>query len=464
MFFYCYVLVFWTYRIFPLFSLTCSKINQSCYQQKYQYMKLHKVVVIDGCRTPFLRSGTDYMDLMSYQLGQFAIKGLLVKTGLEPEQVDTVVMGNVISNVKTPNVAREAALTAGVPSKTPCHTVSQACISANRAIADGCLEIMTGRADVVIAGGVDHTSDTPIQFPRKMRKKLFQAQKLKTVGDNLKFVTSLRPSDFAPERPQVAEFTTDRVMGEDCDIMAARFEIAREDQDEFAVRSHQLAAKAHEAGHLPKEMVDVHLPPKFEVIDKDNGVRGDSTIEKVSRLRPAFDRKFGTLTAANSSFLTDGAAVTLLMSEDKAKELGLTPKAEVVDFVFTGQDLKDELLLGPTYAVSELLKRQNMTLDDMDVIEFHEAFAGQILSNLKALASDEFAKENLNRDKAVGVVNMEKFNLWGGSLSIGHPFGATGARLVTTTTNRLIHEKGTYGLLAACAAGAHGHAMLLKRI
>lgn len=424
---------------------------------------MRKVVLIDGCRTPFLRSGTDYMDLMSYQLGQFAIKGLLVKTGIDPKLVDTVVMGNVISNVKTPNVAREAALTAGVPNTTPCHTVSQACISANRAIADGCLEIMAGKADIVIAGGIDHTSDTPIQFPRKMRKKLFKAQRIKTMMDNLKFVFSLRPSDFAPERPQVAEYTTDRVMGQDCDIMAAGFGIERTVQDEFAVRSHQLAAKAHEAGHLPEEMVEVALPPKFEPITRDNGVRGNSTMEKVARLRPAFDKKFGTLTAANSSFLTDGASATLIMSEEKAKELGFIPKAEVVDFAFTGQDLDKELLLGPTYAVAKVLANTGLELSDMDVIEFHEAFAGQILSNLKALASDEFAQKNLDRDKAVGEVDMSKFNLWGGSLSIGHPFGATGGRIMTTTANRLIKEKGKYGLLAACAAGAHGHAMILKR-
>jgi len=424
---------------------------------------MQKVVIIDGARTPFLRSGTDYMDLMSYQLGGFAIKGLLTKTGIDPKMIDSVIMGNVISNVKTPNVARESALMAGVPNTTPCRTVSQACISANRAISDGCLEIMTGQADIVIAGGIDHTSDTPIQFPRKMRKKLFKAQRIKTMGDNLKFLTSLRFSDFVPERPSVSEYTTKKVMGKDCDIMAARFEVSRESQDEFAVRSHQLAAKAHEAGHLPNEITPVNLPPKFKVIDRDNGVRGNSTIEKVAKLRPAFDKKFGTLTAANSSFLTDGGSAVLLMSEEKAKELGLTPKAEVVDFVFTGQRLEDELLLGPAYAVSKLLKRQNMTFDDIDVIEFHEAFAGQILSNLKALASDEFAKENLGRDKAVGEVPMDKFNLWGGSLSIGHPFGATGGRLLTTTANRLEKEGGTYGLLAACAAGAHGHAMLVKK-
>ena len=424
---------------------------------------MKKVVIIDGARIPFLRSGTDYMDLMSYQLGQHAIKGLLIKTGLDPKEIDQVIMGNVISNIQTANVARESALTAGVPERTACHTVSQACISANRAISDGALEIMTGRADVVIAGGVDHTSDTPIQFPRKMRKKLFMAQKNKTLGDNLKWLSKLRFSDFVPQRPKVAEYTTNRVMGQDCEIMAARFQVSREEQDAFAVRSHQLAAKAHEAGHLQEELVEMALPPKFKAVAKDNGVRGDSTVEKVGKLRPAFDKKYGTLTAANSSFLTDGAAATLLMSEDKAKELGFTPKAEVVDFVFTGQRLDNELLMGPAYATSEVLKRTGMTLDQMDVIEFHEAFAGQILANLKALASDDFAKTYLDRETAVGEVNMDKFNLWGGSLSIGHPFGATGSRLVNFAANRLQKEGGTYALLAACAAGAQGHAMIIKR-
>lgn len=426
-------------------------------------MNLKKVVVIDGCRTPFLRSGTDYMDLMSYQLGAFAIRGLLNKTGLDPKLVDQVIMGNTISNIKTSNVAREAALTAGIPNSTPCQTVTLACISANRAISNGCLEIMTGQAEIVIAGGVDHVSDTPIQYPRKMRKKLFKAQKLRGMGDSLKFLTTLRPSDFVPERPKVAEYSTNRTMGQDCDIMAARFQVSREAQDEFSVRSHHMAAKAFEDGYLKSEIVPVSFPPRFKSVDRDNGVRGNTSMEKVSRLRPAFDKKFGTLTAANSSFLTDGAAASLLMSEEKAQELGLTPIAEVIDFVFTGQDLSDELLLGPAYAVSKLLEKVSLSLDNIDVFEFHEAFAGQILANLEALASDEFAQKHLGRDKAVGQVDLTKFNLWGGSLSIGHPFGATGSRLLTTAANRLHAEKGTYAMVAACAAGAHGHAMLIKK-
>lgn len=422
-----------------------------------------KIVVIDGCRTPFLRSGTDYMDLMSYQLGQFAIKGILTKTGLNPKEVGQVIMGTVISNLKTSNVARESAITAGVPNTTPCYTTTMACISANRAISCAYSEMLIGKYDIAIAGGVDLTSDTPITFRKEMRKKLFNAQKLKGFGDTLKFIFSLSYKDFIPERPRVAEFITNRVMGEDCDMMAARFNISRKSQDEFAVRSHQLAAKAWEDGHLSKEVCEVALPPKFKAIDKDNGVRGDSTVEKVAKLRPAFDKKYGTLTAANSSFLTDGAAVSLIATEEKAKALGLTPKAEIIDYVFTGQDLKDELLLGPAYAISQILKANNLELSDVDVLEIHEAFAGQVLANIAALESDEFAKEHLDRDKAVGKVDFSKLNLWGGSLSIGHPFGATGSRLLTTAANRLHAENGTYAILAACAAGAHGHAMLIKR-
>ncbi len=423
-----------------------------------------KVVVVEGCRTPFLRSGTDYMDLLSYQLGGFAIKGLLVKTGIDPKLVDGVILGNVIANVKTPNVAREAALVAGIPHKTPCRTVSQACISANRAIADAYQEIMIGHADIIIAGGIEHISDAPIQFPKKMRKKLFLAQKLKGLGGGMKFLSSLRVSDFIPERPAITEYTTNKSMGSDCDIMAARFGIPRAEQDAYAMRSHQMATEAQQKGFLTEEMVNVKFPPKFNEIQNDNGIRTDSKINKLAKLRPAFDKKFGTLTAANSSFLTDGASAVLLMSEEKAKYLGFIAKAEIVDFTFTGQRLEDELLLGPAYAVYKLLNQHKLTFKNIDVIEFHEAFAGQILSNLKVLASDDFAIKELGLKKSLGEVPMEKFNLWGGSLSIGHPFGATGGRLLTTTCNRLKHEKGTYGLLAACAAGAHGHAMLVKTL
>ncbi len=427
-------------------------------------MSSKKIVVIDGCRTPFLRSGTDYMDLMSYQLGQFAIRGLLNKTGINPAEVGYVVMGTTISNVKTGNVAREAALTAGIPYTSPCHTVTMACISANQAIVSGMHIIESGETDVVIAGGTDCTSDAPILFNKKMRKKLFMAQKLKGAGEILKFVLSLRPSDFKPEAPAIAEFLTNKTMGFDCDTLAARYGVTRKEQDEYAVRSHQLAAKADADGLLAPEITTVETPPKFKPVKKDNGFRADTTLEKISKLKPAFVKEGGTITAANASFLTDGAACVLLMTEEKAQQLGLKPKAYLHSYAFSGCDLKEELLLGPTYAISKLLKKTGMELSRFDVYEFHEAFAGQILANLKCLSSDDFARQKLGRDKAVGTVPMDKFNLWGGSLSLGHPFGATGARLVTTAANRLIKENGKYALLAACAAGAHGHAMILERV
>ncbi|MBX2908772.1 MAG: acetyl-CoA C-acyltransferase [Chitinophagales bacterium] len=422
-----------------------------------------KIVVIDGCRTPFLRSGTDYMDLMSYQLGQFAIKGLLHKTGIAPELIDYVVMGTTIQNVKTGNVARESAVTAGIPQTTPCHTVTMACISANQAIVTGANIIQSGQADFVIAGGTDSCSDAPILFNRPMRKKLFKAQKLKTLGEKLSFFFSLRPKDFAPEAPAIAEFLTNKTMGLDCDILAARYGVKREEQDEFAARSHQLTANAFENGTLSNEVIPVELPPNFKKITKDNGYRGDTTVDKIAKLKPAFVKNGGTITAANASFLTDGAACVLLTTEEKAKELGLIPKSSIYAYNFVAQDMDKELLLGPTYATSKILKQTGLSLSDIDVFEFHEAFAGQILTNLKCMASDSFAKEKLGREKAIGEIPMEKFNLWGGSLSIGHPFGATGARLVTTASNRLHKENGKFALITACAAGGHGHAMILEK-
>ena len=403
------------------------------------------------------------MDLMAYEIGQLAISGLLAKTGIEKSIIDSVVLGTVITNLKTSNVAREAALTAGIPHTTPCHTVTQACISANRAIASAIGEIKTGISEVVIAGGVDNTSDTPIGFRREMRKKLFKAQKLKSIKDQLKFISSLRIKDFLPEKPTISEFTTGKTMGQDCDTLAAKYKVSRKEQDEYAILSHNLADKAWEDGHLSNEVVPVQVGKKFNYIHRDNGIRPGSSLEKLSKLRPAFDKKNGTLTAANSSYLTDGAAVVLLMKESKAKELGLKPKAEIIEMCFTGQELKEELLLGPVFSMSKVLRKANLSLAQMDVIEIHEAFAGQVLANINCLESDEFAKTKLNQSEKTGLVERQKLNRWGGSLAIGHPFGATGARLLNTTANRLIQENGNFGILSACAAGAHGHAMIIKK-
>jgi len=423
------------------------------------------VVVIDGVRTPFLKYMTDFAPYMSYQLGQQAIKGLLEKTGIDKNEIGRVVMGTVAPVINTPNLAREAAITAGIHPSTPCHTVSMACISANQAISSAADAIKAGHADVIIAGGTECPSDTPIGYNKKMRRTFIRLSLAKTMGQRLGYLgTMLNPMNWMPAKPAIAEFLTKKTMGADCEEMVQRYKIGRKEQDEFAVRSHVLAAKAHDEGLFKDEIVPVEVPPKFKVVSKDNGVRGNSTVEKAAKLRPAFDKRNGSLTAANSSFLTDGAAAVLLMSEDKAAELGYKPKARIHTYCFSAQRLEDELLLGPTYAISQALAKSGFGIDDIGVWEIHEAFAGQVLTNLKCLADDEFCKKNLGRDKAVGQIPMDKINTLGGSLSIGHPFGATGARLVTTCANRMNRENAKYGIVAACAAGAHGHAMILENI
>jgi acetyl-CoA acetyltransferase family protein len=266
-----------------------------------------------------------------------------------------------------------------------------------------------------------------------------------------------------PEIPAVAEYSTQKTMGQDGDILAARLGVSRKEQDEYAWRSHLAAAKAAEEGLFDQEIEPVMIPPSFKLIIEDNGVRGDSTLEKLQKLKPAFVKPYGTLTAGNSSFFTDGSAAVLLMSEEKAKSLGYKPKAHIRAYSYSAQDPQLELLMGPAYSTAKILDMTGMSLSDFDVFEFHEAFAAQILANLKMLNSDQFAKEKLGKEKRIGEIPTNKFNTMGGSLSLGHPFGATGARLVTTAANRLIREDGTFALIASCAAGGLGNAIILER-
>ncbi len=422
-----------------------------------------KAVLIDGARIPFQRSSTAYKDLMSYDLARYALKGLLNKTQIDPQEVDQVIMGTVVSNLTTSNVARDALLGTALPNNIPAYTVAMACISANQAITNGVDLIRTGQADVVIAGGTESLSDIPIRYKKKFRQKLIETQKYRSPWDFRKFFKGLSWRDVLPEIPGVNEFSTGRSMGQDCDRLAARIGVTRQEQDDYALRSQKNAAQAIADGLLADEIAPVAVPPKFEFVSQDNGVRGDSSIEKLQKLRPAFIKKYGTITAGNASFLTDGAGATLIMSEEKAKALGLTPKAIFHSHVYCAQDPFEELLLGPAYVTPKILDQSGLTLKDIDVFEYHEAFAGQIVAMLKCLESDKFAQENLGRSSKVGEIPLDKFNTLGGSLSIGHPFGATGARLVTTAANRLQREDAQFTLVAGCAAGSLGNAILLER-
>ncbi|KAM9317212.1 LOW QUALITY PROTEIN: trifunctional enzyme subunit beta, mitochondrial-like [Gastrophryne carolinensis] len=442
--------------------ISCSSHLQSPAVQTKSKKTLAKpgvknVVVVEGVQTPFLLSGTTYADLMPHDLARTTLQGLLNRTNIPQELVDYIVYGTVIQEVKTSNVGREAALGAGFSVKTLTHTVTMACVSSNQAMNTAVSLIASGQCELVVAGGVEFMSDVPIRHSRIMRKTMLSLNKAKTLSQRLTLLSKLHPDYFAPELPAVVDFSTGETMGHSADRLAASFSVSRVEQDEYALCSHTLAKKAQDAGYL-SDVIPYKVPGK-ETVDKDNRIR-PSSMEQMAKLKPAFIKHFGTVTTANSSFLTDRASAVLIMSEEKALALGYKPKAYLRNFVYVSQDPKDQLLLGPTYGTPKVIG--GLTLADIDAFEFHTAFAGQILANLKAMESDWFAQNYMVRKTKVGALVLEKFNTWGGSLSLGHPFGATGCQLVMAAAHRLKKEGGQYGLVAACAAGEQGHAMIVE--
>lgn len=440
-----------------------------------------RAVIVGAARTPFSRAGSDYQRLVGYDLARMALSGALARSGVEPAAVQQVVMGNVVQNTANANVARDAALAAGVPLSAPAHTVSMACISANRAIADIAAGIAGGDLSLGVAGGVEMLGDVPVGFSREVRRRLFASRRYRSALDWRAFFAGLPLSELLPKAPPIAEFTTGETMGVSADRLAARFGVSREEQDAFALRSHQLAGQAQREGWLGAQVVPVAVPGGrsgpdrggrsraggsggVRVVTSDDGVREDTSIDKLAALSPAFVKPFGTVTAGNSSPLTDGAAAVVLAAESYAAERGLAASARILDYCFVAQDPQDELLLGPAYAVPRVLGRNGLTLADIDVFEVHEAFAGQVLAVANALASEGFGRERLGLAGAYGGLDMERVNRWGGSISLGHPFGATGARLVATAVDRLAREDGTLAVVTACAAGGLGHALLLERM
>src|SRR5215212_3137602 len=423
-----------------------------------------RVAVIQGLRTPFAKSGTHYAHLSALDLGKLVVAELIERVGVQPSEVQELVFGNVIPSVKAPNIAREIVLGTGLPRKIPGYTVSKACASANQAIASAADLIFRGYADTVIAGGAESLSDVPILFSKNFSEALVTASKQKTMTGKLGAFSKIRPKDLAPDAPAIAESTTGLTMGESAEKMAKANGITREAQDKLALQSHTRAAAAHASGRFKDEVMTVVVPPKFDnVVETDNLVRGDTTLEGLAKLRPVFDRKYGTITAGNASPLTDGASAVLLMSEDKAKALGLKPIGFIRSYAYAATDPNDQLLQGPVFALPVALERAKLKLEEIGVIEMHEAFAAQVLSNIQWLGSKKIAQEKLGRNEPVGTIDPEKINRTGGSIALGHPFGATGARIVTTVCNELQRTGEQYGLVTVCAAGGMGVAMVLER-
>lgn len=422
-----------------------------------------RVAIVAGVRTPFAKAGTAFKSLSAIDLGKLCVAELLQRTNLDGKEVQALVFGTVIPSVLAPNIAREVSLMPVLPKGVQAYTVGRACASANQAITDAADQIALGNLDVVIAGGSESLSNIPILHSAGMADTLVLASKAKSLPQRLRILSRLRPKDFIPVTPAIAEPTTGETMGQSAEKMAKLNTVTREEQDHFALRSHRLAAAGTTDGRLTAEIMPVYVPPKFEtVLTSDNGIREDTSYEQLAALKPVFDRKYGSVTAGNSSPLTDGGACVLVMNEQKAKSLGLPVLGIVRSYAYAALDPGEQLLQAPVLAAPVALKRAGLSLQDMDLVEMHEAFAAQVLSNLKGFESQYWA-ERAGFSKPVGEVDRAKLNVMGGSIAIGHPFGATGARITTTLLNEMRRRGGQFGLMTVCAAGGMGFAMVLER-
>jgi acetyl-CoA acyltransferase len=426
--------------------------------------KGRRVAIVDGLRTPFVKSGTIFRNESTLDLASRVVAELVARTGVDTATVDQVVYGTVVADIAAPNLAREIVLAGPFPQTVDAFSVSRACATSTQSFVSGAQSILLGDADIVITGGADSLSKPPITYSDRFVEILMEANAAKDMPSKVKAFSKVRPKDLAPNPPAIAERSTGRTMGHSAEDMAKENGITREAQDEFAVRSHAKAIEAWEAGIFDQEVMPYPLAPKYtETVEQDNIPRTDSTIDKLATLRPVFDKKYGSVTAANASPLTDGASALMLMDESVAKALGCEPKAYLRSYAFTAIDPNWQLLMGPAFAAPLALDKAGMTLDNIDVIDMHEAFAAQVLSNIQAFESDAFAQKYLGRDKAIGTIDMDKFNLYGGSISLGHPFAATGARQILTMANELERRDGGTALVTQCAAGGLGAAVILER-
>ncbi len=422
-----------------------------------------RVAIIGGLRTPFVKAGTVFSELTALDLGRIVVQELVQRYDLDPDVIDQVVFGQVIPNLTATGIAREVVLTAGLPRKIEAHTVARACATSIQAMVAAGNAIMLGQSDVAITGGTESMSDPPLYTSRPLAHALVNASKARDLPAKLRHFQKLSPKDLVPVPPAIAEYTTGMSMGDSAEKMAKENGITRREQDEITLASHQNAANAWKQGWMADEVMHVPVPPRFEkVADADNIIRADTTLEALGKLSPVFDRKYGTVTAGNSSPLTDGAAALLLMSEEKAKSLGYTPLGYLRAHAFAATDPADQLLQGPAYAAPMALDRAGFTLKDIDLIEMHEAFAAQVASNLQAFASRAFA-EKMGRKGPLGEVDRSRLNVNGGSLALGHPFAATGSRIVHQVLRELKRRDLNTALVTVCAAGGLGAAVVLER-
>ena len=420
-------------------------------------------VFVDGVRSPFVKSFGVFEHSDTLELFGRVVDGLIRKIDLDPWELDEIIAGVVIPQVKNANVARDTILNLGLPDHIHGYTLNRACTSSLQAVTDAAKTIRWGHPSLILAGGVECLSDVPIVYSKEARHFLQKLVKAKSPTDKLNSIKHFSAKSWFPKPPALAEPLTGLTMGEHAEIMAKINNINRTEQDSFSISSHQKAFIAQEKGLFKEEIIPIWPSPSFKpCIDTDNIIRGHSSPEALSHLPPVFDKEYGTLPAANSSPLTDGASVCLMADEKVAKDIGLPVKARLVDFLFVGVN-PEQLLIGPALAIPKLLIRNNLTIDDIDLFEIHEAFAAQVLSCLYSIESKEFCEKHFGLSKPFGSIPKEKLNVNGGAIAIGHPFGATGVRLLTTLSNELNRSQKHRGLIAICAAGGMAGAVIIER-
>jgi len=419
-----------------------------------------RVAIVAGCRTPFLRIATGYSTVPARILSAHLVAELVERSNVDKTQIEQLVFGQVVMAPSAPNIARETVLGAGLPVAVDAYSVSRACASSYQSTIDVMMNIQAGNIEIGIAGGCDVMSQPAISMNKKMTEAMVKSTYHK--GSKLKAFKGIGLKDLVPAQPAIKEPSSELTMGQAAEKMAKENAISRPDQDAFAHRSHLNASQAWQEGWFDQQVMHVILEPEYQAISKDNLVRDDSVLEKYAKLKPVFDRQDGSVTAANSSPLTDGASAVMLMSESRAKELACAPLGYIKSHAFAAIDPDWQMLMGPSFATPIALDRAGLVLSDIDLIDMHEAFAAQVLSNTQAFASKQFAQEHLNRNQAIGEIDFDKFNVSGSSISLGHPFAATGTRQLLQILYDLKRTGGQYGLITACAAGGLGAAIVVE--
>ena len=426
---------------------------------------MRDVAIIEGLRTPYAKAGTAFKNVPAVDLGATVTKELVTKTGIDPEQIDEVIVGNAGMPAEAANIARVIALRSGIPERIPAYSVQRNCASGMQAVASAYAQILAAMSDIVLVAGVESMSDYAFYISKKLRDAITAMQREKKIAARAQALLSLRPKDFIPVVGLISGLTdpiSGLIMGETAEVLVRDFGISRREQDIYALESHRRWTAANDSGKFKNEVIPVYVPPKFVAVEEDIGPRRDETMEALEKLRPYFDKRFGTITAGNSSPITDGAAASLVMSADKAKDFGYKPLGYIRAVAFAGFD-PSRMGISPLYATHKVLQMARLTMKDIELIELNEAFAAQIIAVERAAVSKEYFAKHFSGEAPIGEFKRDIMNVNGGAIALGHPVGSSGLRIIITLLKEMERRGLSRGLATLCIGGGQGGAMIVER-